>query len=124
MEKSNWALREVLFDEDGNPIAHREHTKPTGTIKIAINTVYGGFSLSEAAESRYKELTGNYIDLYNIPRDDTVLIQVLEELGKSAVAGHSRIRIVEVPEDTNWVILNFDGLEMVVDKDRVWRGHE
>ena len=121
---SNWELREVLFDEDGNPIAHREHIKPTGTTKIAINTIYGGFALSEAAESRYKALTGNYIDLYNIQRDDTVLIQVLEELGKSAVAGHSNIRIVEVPVGTNWAILDFDGLEIVVDEDRVWRGHE
>ena len=118
---SNWELREVLFDEDGNPIAHREPTKPTGTIKIAINTIYGGFALSEVAEARYRDLTGTHIHIYNIQRDDTVLIQVIEELGKSASAAYSRVRIVEVPLGTNWNILDCDGLEIVVDEDRIWR---
>jgi hypothetical protein len=122
---SNWALREVLFDEDGNPIAHREHTKPTGTIKIAINTVYGGFSLSILAEDRYKELTGEWLSSYNIAtRTDKALIQAIEEFGELASDTYAAVRIVEVPEDTNWAILNFDGLEMVVDKDRIWRGYD
>ena len=121
---SNWELREVLFDEDGNPIAHREHIKPTGTIKIAINTIYGGFALSRLAEDRYKELTGEEIDLYNIQRDDKALIQAIEEFGELAGGAYTAIRIVEVPEDTNWAILDFDGLEIVVDEDRVWRGHD
>lgn len=120
----NWILREVLFDEDGNPIAHREPIKPTGIIKIAINITYGGFDLSRAARERYKELTGEYPSIYKVARDCKVLIQVVEELGESASADYSRIRIVEVPVGTNWDILDYDGLEMVIDTDRVWRGHD
>lgn len=121
----NWILREVLFDEDGNPIAHREHTKPTGIIKIAINTTYGGFDLSRAARDRYKELTGEYPSIYEVARDCKVLIQVIEELGvEKAGDSFAKLKIVEVPADTDWEIIDIDGLEMVIDTHRVWRGHE
>ena len=38
----NWILREVLFDEEGNPIAHRETVRETvretGIVKVEQNT--------------------------------------------------------------------------------------
>ena len=38
----NWILREVLFDEEGNPIAHREPVRETvretGIVKVEQNT--------------------------------------------------------------------------------------
>jgi hypothetical protein len=119
--ESNWVLREVLFDEDGNPIAHREPIKPTGIIKIAINITYGGFDLSKAARDRYKELTGEYPILYEVARDDKVLIQVVEELGvEKAGDSFAKLKIVEVPVGTDWEIIDIDGLEFVVDRKRVW----
>ena len=113
----NWILREVLFDEDGNPLAHRE----PGDIKIVINTTYGGFDLSRAARDRYKELTGEYPILYEVARDDKVLIQVVEELGvEKAGDSFAKLKIVEVPVGTAWEIIDIDGLEFVVDRKRVW----
>lgn len=123
--ESNWILREVLFDEEGNPIAHREPIKPTGIIKIAINITYGGFDLSRAARERYKELTGEYPSIYKVARDCKVLIQVVEELGfKRAGGATSKLKIVEVPVGTDWEIIDIDGWEIVIDSDRVWRGHD
>lgn len=119
--ESNWILREVLFDEEGNPIAHREPIKPTGIIKIAINITYGGFDLSRAARYRYKELTGEYPSIYEVARDCKALIQVIEELGvEKAGNSLSKLKIVEVPVGTDWEIIDIDGLEFVVDRERVW----
>lgn len=120
-----WILREVLFDEEGNPIAHREPIKPTGIIKIAINITYGGFDLSRAARYRYKELTGEYPSIYKVARDCKALIQVIEELGvKKAGNSFTKLKIVEVPVGTDWEIIDIDGWEIVIDSDRVWRGHD
>lgn len=108
----------------------RKHIKPTGTIKIAVSTgvnysLFLNLRFSLEARARYKELTGTEVwNIADIQRDDKALIQVIEELGKAVTDGCGSIRIVEVPEDTNWTILDFDGLEIVVDKDRVWRGHD
>ena len=121
----NWILREVLFDEEGVPIGHREPTKATGVIKIAINTTYGGFDLSRAARDRYKELTGDYLNIYEVARDDEALIQVIEELGvEKAGVSYSKLKIVEVPVGTDWEVVDIDGWEIVIDSDRVWRGHD
>lgn len=117
----HWILREVLFDEEGVPIAHREPAKATGVLKIVINTTYGGFDLSRAARDRYKELTGEFPSIYEVARDDEALIQVIEELGvEKAGDSYTKLKIVEVPVGTDWEIVDFDGLEFVVDRGRVW----
>ena len=116
-----WVVREVLFDEDGNPIAHREPTRETGVVKIAINTSYGGFYLSNQAAERYKELTGEFPSIYEVARDCKALIQVIEELGvEKAGTSYTKLKIVEVPVGTDWEIVDIDGLEFVVDRERVW----
>lgn len=90
--------------------------------KIVINTCYGGFSLSSSAEARYTELT-NTSDTYyrGIARDDPALIQTVEELGNAANGPFANLNIVEIPDDVNWEITEYDGYEYVAEKHRTWR---
>lgn len=94
-------------------------------MKIVINDCHGGFSLSDAAIERYVKLadlklTGKFYSR-DIPRDDSALVQVVEELGIESNGECARLKIVEVPDDVNWYIEDYDGLEWVAERHRTWR---
>lgn len=86
--------------------------------KIVYNSSYGGFGLSDEAEIRYRELTGNInnedFDAYIIDRADPILVQVVEELGKKAGGGNASLHITEVPAGTWYRIDEYDGYESVM----------
>jgi len=55
-----------------------------------------------------------------LARDDPTLIQVIEELGEFADGRHARLKIVEIPDDVEWQIDEYDGLEWVAEQHRTW----
>lgn len=106
-------------------------------MKLVINTIHGGFGLSEKALLRYAELAGfklvrgapyykdevkkeNVFYDNDIQRDDPILIQVVEELGDEAYDGFSKLKIVEIPDDVQWEIKEYDGREWVAEVHRTW----
>lgn len=57
----------------------------------------------------------------NIPRDDPLLIQVIEELGSDSASGDfASLQIVEIPDDVDWQIEEYDGFEWIAEKHRTW----
>jgi hypothetical protein len=114
-------------------------------MKIVINSDFGGFGLSDAAFERYLELKGiefarvsrtfgsaNYYkaghidedDYYlwpnDIERNDPILIQIVEEMKEEANGLHSSLKIVEIPDDVEWIIQEYDGAEHISEKHRTW----
>jgi len=93
-------------------------------VKVVINEDFGGFGLSDDAEALYKERKGItdpdwwYRD---IPRDDPVLIQIVEDMGAKADGIFAALKVVEVPDDVNWYIEEYDGREWVAERHRTWR---
>lgn len=61
-----------------------------------------------------------YADL-NGSRSDPILIQVVEEMGESANGWAADLKIVEIPDDVEWTIEEYDGTEWVAEKHRTWR---
>lgn len=53
-------------------------------------------------------------------RTDPDLIAVVEELGEKANGRCARLEIVEIPEDIEWVIDEYDGVEKIHEKHRAW----
>lgn len=111
------------------------------TRKIVINVFYGGFSLSDAAVRRLRELgceaawrevlvgevlpdgsieEVNWGYLRKIQRDDPLLVRVVEELGELASGRVACLRVVEIPADVEWVISEHDGMETVDELHRSW----
>jgi len=94
------------------------------TQKIAINTDFGGFGLSDEAIDLYKVLTeipaSTDIYYWEIPRDDPVLIQVIEQLGEKANTRYSSLKVIEIPDDVEWHIHEYDGMEHVAENHRTW----
>jgi hypothetical protein len=91
--------------------------------KVVINACHGGFGLSAAAESKYKELaeiTDPNFHNRLIPRDDEHLVAVVELMGTDADNRFSELKIVDVPDDVNWCIEEYDGKEWVAERHRTW----
>lgn len=91
-------------------------------MKVVINTCFGGFGLSDKALARYNELAGtNHTEyIYGIQRNDPFLVQVVEELGEDADDFAAELKIVDIPDDVEWYIHDYDGLESVYEQHRIW----
>lgn len=61
-----------------------------------------------------------FFDKNIIPRNDPILIQVVEELGDKANRFSSKLKVVEIPDDVEWEIKEYDGAEWISEKHRVW----
>ena len=57
---------------------------------------------------------------WKISRDDPALIQAVEELGENSWSSYSELKVVEIPDDVEWEINEYDGLEWVAEKHRTW----
>lgn len=90
-------------------------------MKIVINKCYGGFGLSPLARKKYHELGGGVLKDYEYPeRSDPLLVKVVEELGESANGGFAELKVVEIPDDVDFTIEEYDGVEWVSETHRTW----
>ena len=114
-------------------------------MKIVISRSHGGFGLSEKAiilygkkkglkivkdekdSSKFSEYyyideikDGNIFLEWKIQRNDPHLIETIEELGKEANGNHSDLKIVEIPDDVEWILEESYGKEWVAEDHRRW----
>lgn len=71
---------------------------------------------------REKVWGGSYIGDNDIPRDNTLLAQVVEELGREADGFCARLCIVTIPDGTSFTVEEYDGNEWVSETHRIWHG--
>lgn len=53
-------------------------------------------------------------------RDDLTLVEVVEELGDKASGSYGNLVVVEIPDDMNYVIDEYDGIETLHENVRTW----
>lgn len=53
-------------------------------------------------------------------REDPILIQVIKELGEKANGQYAELKIVEIPDDIEYQIEEYDGIEHIAEKHRIW----
>lgn len=79
-------------------------------------------AMSMSQRQQYNHLYRQQVfDCCDIDRDDPILVQVVQELGKYANGPHANLKIVEIPADVYWQIDEYDGNEWVAEKHRTWR---
>jgi hypothetical protein len=97
-------------------------------MKLVINQCYGGFGLAGEAIWAYAKAKGReirhgrffsgappWLDEKKIPRNDPDLVEVLEVLGSDIASGPlADLSVEEIPDGTDWEIIEHDGLERVV----------
>lgn len=84
--------------------------------KVAYNSYYGGFGLSDKAQKLLNELKGEEVDYYDLPRHDKDLVAVVEELGSEASGRFNSVVIAEIDSD-RYRISEYDGWEKVITPD-------
>jgi hypothetical protein len=120
-----------------------EHLR--GYRDLVINTQHGGFGLSRGAQIAYLErasipyttrprddrhstdrygpiimVNGKHWYDKDIPRDDSVLVTLVRELGYAANGEYARLKVVRIPADVAWQIEDYDGKEWISEQHRTW----
>lgn len=114
--------------------------------RIVVNKCYGGFGLSHEAVLKYAEFKNwNLIirekEKFSVPyeyfldketdenywydgmiedRADPELVKVVETMGEKANGWAADLAIIEIPDDVDWEIGEYDGAEWVQEKHRRW----
>lgn len=109
-------------------------------MKIVINKCFGGFSLSKKAIEFMANLGSSqaiaelesmednsdcyygYSEKFNheYDRTDPILVEVVEVLKDKANGRFAKLKVIEIPEGINWEISDFDGIEVVTEKNKMW----
>jgi len=79
-----------------------------------------GYQTQKWARSLFKDGLVYYIEREREGRTDPILVNVVEELGEMANGPHAELKIVDVPDDVEWEIAEYDGIEWVAEKHRTW----
>lgn len=61
-----------------------------------------------------------YFNSRDIPRDDPALVLAVEELKEKASGHCAKLKVVTIPDDTDYVIEEHDGREYVAERRKTW----
>ena len=126
------ALKYVA-DKLGQPIyffkssyAYGKYTYIPISPEEAHRSIWGLRAFNIPDPGSVADLNENY-DKYNWSfsryfesRADPLLVEVVEALGDEANGSHAKLKIVEIPDDVEWTIQEYDGWEWVAEKHRTW----
>ena len=94
--------------------------KPEDRLKTKDGDAF--YSMSMADRQAYNAAhSAQTIYPRDIERNDLALVQAVEELGDKANGDHAELIIVDIPDDVNWTIEEYDGSEHVAEVHRTWR---
>jgi hypothetical protein len=75
----------------------------------------------ESSIEKRRELgDGGYFCERDIERHDPALVETVEQLGEKANGRCAKLEIVTIPDDTEYVIEEYDGMEWIAEKHRTW----
>lgn len=61
-----------------------------------------------------------YWSYRDIKRNDPDLVSVVENLGEKASGDCASLRVVEIPDDVDYIIDEYDGIEHIAERHRTW----
>jgi hypothetical protein len=70
--------------------------------------------------TKWPEAKGVYFYSRDIERTDPDLIVVVKKLKNKANGDCAELKVVEIPDDIDYVIEDYDGIETVEEKHRSW----
>lgn len=65
----------------------------------------------------------SFIDT-DVARNNKDLVEIVRNMGDSASGKFSKLAIVSIPDDVEWVVEEYDGAEWVAEAHRVWHANE
>ena len=83
-------------------------------MEVVLNGCYGGFGLSDEAEELFHKRTGierKEVWGYEDYRANPILVDIVKELGDRANRRSSDLYIVEIPDEYDYWVEDYDGVE-------------
>lgn len=77
------------------------------------------FSISDA-EKAIKNWNEYAIPDFQEDRSNPILVEVVEELGEEADGDCAKLEVVQIPDDVDWYIDEYDGMEHVAERHQKW----
>lgn len=87
--------------------------KDCGTLGTEYSTEYLGKECSNIPNSSFLYIDSSY-------REDKILVEIVERLGKEANSDYSNLIVIEIPDDLDYVIDDYDGLETLHQRVQEW----
>lgn len=102
-----------------------------GYVKICSDTIdkklfrfYSFYSIKDFGDfithEERDKIKDSFLLLDDKYREDPIFIEVVEELGEKANTFCSDLKIVEIPDDLDYVIDDYDGIETLHQKVQEW----
>jgi len=88
--------------------------------QVVINQCFGGYGLSEKAYEFLGIKWDGYGFAFASDRSNPRLVECVLKLGAEASGFCADLRVVDVPDDVEWEISDYDGNEHVAENHRTW----
>lgn len=89
-------------------------------MKIVINDCFGGFNLNQHGIDAMG-LGKDKSPFSDVQRDDPRLVALVEKEGQAVAGLCAHLKVVEIPDDVQWEIDEYDGNETIHEVHRSWR---
>lgn len=92
-----------------------------GFIKKYLKEDYNGY-LSNGHYYLYHPIdeTLYTFDKHEWKRNEPELVALVEEMGEAANGTYAKLKVVEIPDDVEYTIHDYDGMETIHEKHRSW----
>ncbi len=110
-----WVEQDAKFKS----LTHHWTVPPEERMSFPENAVWAALPMDER-QALNKKYGSQQIYERDMDRDDPILVQVVEELGDRCRTQVSSPKVVEIPNDVEWTIEEYDGLEWVAEVHRTW----
>ena len=97
-----------------------EYTRCDGNEEDDKLGLFINYSTTDLGKRTEKIPDESYWYYGNLKRTDEDLISVIEELGDAASGTCGSVTVVEIPDGVEWEIDEYDGIESIHEKHRVW----
>ena len=109
----------VEQDEKFKSLTHHWTVPPEERMSFPENAVWAALPMDER-QALNKKYGSQQIYERDMDRDDPILVQVVEELGDLCNTKVSALKVVEIPDDVQFTIEEYDGREWVAEVHRTW----
>ncbi|WP_278508210.1 hypothetical protein [Bacteroides nordii] len=84
-----------------------------------IFVFYSTEDLGETISSEVEYEKSHFVPS-DIDRSDKDLVSIVKEFGNAASGRFSELKIVEIPDDVDWEVSEYNGMEIIDEKHRSW----